>query len=90
MSDWQPIETAPKDGTWLLLAGGKCEGDEGDEGRIVSGQWAGGTDPRWQFAWYDSGYYGEYSDPSHWMPLPAPPASPSFSPSVPPAGREAA
>lgn len=81
MSAWQPIETAPRDGSWVLLAGGTCASDEGDNsGRPVSGQWTsylnGTTAPeygRWQFAWYDGGYYGEYLDPTHWMPLPPEP-----------------
>jgi hypothetical protein len=78
--EWQPIETAPKDGTWVLLAGGDCYNDGGDPTeRIVTAQCTnelnGRTmdDTRWQFAWYDGGYYGEYLDPTHWMPLPEPP-----------------
>lgn len=78
---WQPIETAPKDGSWLLLAGGDCHDDEGDkDGRPVTAQWTnylnGRIAPncgRWQFAWYDGGFYGVYYAPTHWMPLPAPP-----------------
>ena len=75
---WQPIDTAPKDGTWVLLAGGTCVVDEGRPAkRPVTAQWSGFVNSRtgnrsgrWQFAWYDSGYYGTYSDPTHWMPLP--------------------
>lgn len=78
---WHPIETAPRDGTWILLAGGTCDGDDGDyDGRPVVAQWTTRlncrTDPkygRWQFAWYEGGYDGEYEDPTHWMPLPAQP-----------------
>jgi hypothetical protein len=72
---WQPIETAPKDGTWVLLTGGDIDygWDGGFKPSVVSGQWA---DTRWQFAWYDSGYYGEYENPTHWMPLPPPPSPP--------------
>lgn len=75
---WQPIETAPKDGTWVLLAGGECDGDEGDAQRIVTGQYTDylngrKTEWHWQFCWYDGGYYGNYEDPTHWMPLPEPP-----------------
>lgn len=80
---WQPIETAPRDGTWVMLAGGACDEDEGgSDGRPVVAQWTnylnGRTAPnygRWQFAWYDGGYYGAYNEPTHWMPLPAPPES---------------
>jgi hypothetical protein len=79
---WQPIETAPRDGTWLLLAGGECDYDESSDnkGRIVSAQWttkrnSSTAKGHWQFAWYDGGYYGEYENPTHWMPLPAPPVS---------------
>ena len=81
MSDWQPIETAPRDGTYVLLAGGNCKGDEDDnDGRQVVAQWTNylncHTDTnygKWQFAWYDGGYFGEYVKPTHWMPLPDPP-----------------
>jgi hypothetical protein len=80
--DWQPIETAPKDGTWVLLSGGKIYyGWDGDsQPGVVSGQfshWFNGSERSggaWQFAWYDGGYYGEYESPTHWMPLPKPPA----------------
>lgn len=66
---WQPIETAPRDGTWVLLTGGSiaygwCEDDKPP---MAVGQRAGDC---WQFAWYDSGYYGKYENPTHWMPLP--------------------
>ena len=79
--EWQPIATAPRDGTWILLAGGGINygWDGGDAPPCVAGQFTtylnGGTvDGHWKFAWYDGGYYGEYEDPTHWMPLPAPPA----------------
>ena len=79
---WLPIATAPRDGTWVLLAGGECDYDEESDAktRPVVGQWRNyrngrTTDWHWQFAWYDGGYYGEYETPTHWMPLPAPPQS---------------
>jgi len=76
-SEWQPIETAPKDGTWIIVFGGITGDDEEDRSFAVA-QWSnllngGTTDPRWMFAWYDGGYYGQYYDPTHWMPLPPPP-----------------
>ena len=82
-SAWQPIETAPRDGTWVRLAGGKCDfSEESDnKGREVTGQWTtdlyhkpGGN---WQFAYYDEGFHGEYKNPTHWQPLPSsPPITP--------------
>jgi hypothetical protein len=78
--NWQPIDTAPNDGTWILLYGGNCGEDEYDGGsRIVSAQWTRFLNGQkmvkghWQFAWFDGGYYGEYKNPTHWMPLPAGP-----------------
>ena len=86
---WQPIETAPKDGTWVLLAGGECEYNEESDNRkrVVTAQWTteyrsnAGDLPiadfgRWEFAYYDSGFYGEYENPAHWQPLPSPPSTP--------------
>lgn len=72
MSEWQPIETAPRDGTWLLLTGGDIQ--YGWDGDTVPPCVCGHSSGReWQFAWYDGGAYGEYLRPTHWMPLPAPP-----------------
>ena len=71
MTDWQPIETAPKDGTVICLAG-YCDDDT----------WAVGS--RW-FFWAD--YWRKYREPfgegfgrgtpapTHWMPLPPPPTA---------------
>ena len=75
--EWQPIETAPKNGTWVLVTGG-----------YIDYCWEGETQPDvtaaqyvinigWQMAWYDSGYYGGYKSPTHWMPLPKPPINES-------------
>lgn len=66
MSEWQPIDTAPKDGTPVLLWPG-------------AEIWAGQTTPAvgwWAeyFGWICSsaGASGEVA--THWMPLPTPPA----------------
>jgi len=67
---WQPIETAPKDGTPILIA---CSYGLG----VRIGQWHDYHDnantrqlgPRWGFLFIA----GRDVDPTHWMPLPAPP-----------------
>lgn len=78
MSEWQPIETAPKDGTRILLHtrwdGDEITPDAFDEVQI--GWWDDGNaldDPasiwhrpaRWEL--------DKVGDPIHWMPLPEPP-----------------
>jgi hypothetical protein len=67
---WQPIETAPKDGTRILLSDGETV-DTACWGRIDMGGGKG-----WQRfvnvggEWND---YGEFDNPTHWMRLPQPP-----------------
>ncbi len=71
--EWQPIETAPKDQTRVLLFwdGKVCEGywnvNDGAIGVGDRANWhkPGLSRPPW------------YCGPSHWMPLPAPPSVPS-------------
>lgn len=70
--DWRPIETAPKDGTEVLLYG---RPPHKDDLTCYVGRWgtwdsAGGPSDCWI-----SG--GPHYRPTHWMPLPAPPDSPS-------------
>jgi hypothetical protein len=59
---WQPIETAPKDGTEVLVT-------EGTTFAVASYDLYGG--------WRDMGDMGWggmcYTQPTHWMPLPSPP-----------------
>lgn len=63
---WQPIETAPKDGRLLLLA---------TTSAVITGFWLDNskTQSPWE-GWSTSGkpFRGP---PTHWMPLPAPPAA---------------
>jgi hypothetical protein len=76
IQEWQPIETAPKDGTVIIL---NCRF------RVVAGYWnlaAGmyGPDTEHPWTWlapYATSYGGldGHSEPAvtHWMPLPDPP-----------------
>ena len=68
MSDWKPIETAPKDGTSVLLWRTNIDGSDG---RVTVGSWHetyGGS-------WWDEGMEYTFDHMTHWRPLPAPPAS---------------
>lgn len=69
---WQPIETAPKDGTPILLY-------KPNEKRMGAYLLAGFWDVEW---WACAGsklvYFSrldqrEYGHPTHWQPLPEPP-----------------
>jgi ribosomal protein S27AE len=78
MSDWRLIESAPRDGSNVLLGGAYESSDKHGEdvetwvafvGRFAQpGEYDAGN---WQ------GYYDAYTpcQPTHWMPLPDPPAA---------------
>lgn len=68
--DWQPIETAPKDGTWVLLTVRHVEGWP----QMEVGQWTADQKYRVTKApcWCDTeGLL--LPGVTHWMPLPKPP-----------------
>ena len=58
--EWQPIETAPKDGTPVLAWLVNPSGDEYIT--VIKANRSGGWDWR-----------SIYFEPTHWMPLPEPP-----------------
>lgn len=81
---WQPIETAPKDGTELLLT----EFRNGEYGHIEHGSWGFLERSDWDgkavYGWMTD--FGSLDEPTHWMPaLPKPlaaaPAPPPQEPS---------
>lgn len=68
MSEWQPIETAPRDGTEVILYFPEwC----GEKNMVETGFWDqrydGDINAAWEFA------YGSGDSATHWMPIPAPP-----------------
>lgn len=62
VTEWQPIETAPKDGREILLFA------RGNRDFIGVGQWAKGNLPE-TYGWF----WSFAIRPTHWMPLPEPP-----------------
>lgn len=61
MNDWQPIETAPKDGTWILIWGDRWDCEQPDVGSWDDDDWRDDEGAVLAFA-------------THWMPLPTPPS----------------
>ena len=81
MTEWQPIETAPRDGTDILLMSNDAPGLPGG---VADKCWAGNTAVAgWWGDERDGGQWICYMsmvqdpelhfEPTHWMPLPAPP-----------------
>jgi hypothetical protein len=86
MGEWQPIETAPKDGRFVLLhvpkglesgvitVGAYWKSDaRGETGRFLKGHWDG-------WLGMDADIVSSWCHPTHWMPLPAPPSPTPRSP----------
>jgi hypothetical protein len=68
MTEWQPIDTAPRDNSIILLAGIDDLGDQVvGEGYWETYLWWNGehNDPEWSWGWE--------AEPTHWMPMPEPP-----------------
>lgn len=75
MSEWQPIETAPKDGrdilVWMPLGDGR-----GNPTVAVVDWYVANGESHWRIA---EGVFGPLAldfPPTHWMPLPEPPTAP--------------
>lgn len=66
LTTWQPIETAPKDGSLIL---GVSANPEGCIDIVGWDSKAGG----WSTGYFDREEYYILRDPTHWMPLPKPP-----------------
>ena len=72
--EWQPIETAPRDGTKVDIWGINHLHYATPGQRIVNvawepvSDWMGNEREDWQTG------RGDYFEPTHWMPLPDPPA----------------
>lgn len=75
--DWKPIESAPRDGTTIIIWGGESVFSEGDCGPVkilepVVARWS------WRDEW-EGDYGSEYDshwihkNPTHWMPWPKAP-----------------
>lgn len=65
MTKWQPIETAPRDWTKVVGYDGNIAADINWSGIVIDG-------PRW---WVCHNDILSSMSPTHWMPLPEPPAS---------------
>lgn len=66
--EWQPIETAPKDGSAILIGG---------IGGVDRARW--GWEAPWIDGWWTDGHRSDAEGPdftpTHWQPLPAPPST---------------
>lgn len=74
MREWKPIETAPKDGTWILVFEPSDYQPCVHVVRWGVPEWSGG-DLTWVTVALGPNPDTYEPDATHWMPLPEPPAS---------------
>lgn len=78
MSKWIPIETAPRDGTYILVAGGKDDlGRKLERPHIATSGFryspSGIEEKVWLIETLDREDKWIIAHPTHWVPLPEPP-----------------
>lgn len=78
--EWQPIETAPRDGTVILAYCPEYGMRQTEMGRYREGspgyaRWEMGDGPRnYGWVWIEEKHNSAHTwKPTHWMPLPPPP-----------------
>lgn len=64
---WQPIDTAPQDGTYVLVVEGRSRSDDS----VMIASWGGSGPDSSGRMWFAEGI--GWLSPTHWMPLPKPP-----------------
>lgn len=76
-AEWLPIETAPKDGTEVLIIGGTYEYkyiDDQEALPLKSPRLAKFNENVWELSYTENKlWYATKAWPKHWMPLPPPP-----------------
>lgn len=71
MTEWQPIKTAPKDGTKILV--GRFTGDpKADHEGLISVDWYRRPEDNKGYIGFGN-FNDRYWPPTHWMHLPEPP-----------------
>ena len=74
MSMWQPIETAPRDGTSILVCCSSFDPIWGIASWYSDNrEYPAGLPEGWMM-WHQGTEEQRHTWPTHWMPLPAPPA----------------
>ncbi len=79
-SSWQPIETAPRDGTWFLICRAQDGFDTYEVGQYLPLNFPhyieveGGLFRKENQQVYDWHGFNNFHRATHWMPLPSPPA----------------
>lgn len=77
---WRPISSAPKDGTTIWVIDTGALSPRAGAAHFVDGEWRAGTPDDWATDEAPEEYWGTYPSPTHWMPLPKPPAQPVEAP----------
>lgn len=80
MSDWQPIESAPRDGSWFVTVNANARDPEYEVGRYQPYEWnrfveVGEGLFRQQAETVSEFTQNNWHRATHWMPLPTPPST---------------
>lgn len=78
---WKPIESAPKDGTWIVAITPESIEDGRPSPFVFTTRWIETKVAYWEQedadtqkrVIKDESHWADYESPTHWMPLPDPP-----------------